>query len=66
MTQDALTFVEVAKRIIARTEGQIFVAHNVGFDYSFVKAEFVSLSYKYKRKTLCTVRLRPSNSGKLL
>ena len=33
------------------------MAHNVGFDYGFVKEEFASLGYAYKRDTLCTVRL---------
>ena len=57
MVADAPKFHEVAKKIIEMTEGCIFVAHNVGFDYSFIKNEFASLGYKYKRDTLCTVRL---------
>lgn len=57
MVADAPRFHEVAKKIIDLTEGRIFIAHNVGFDYGFVKQEFASLGYKYKRETLCTVRL---------
>lgn len=57
MVKDAPAFPEVAKKIIEMTEGKIFVAHNVGFDYGFVKDEFAALGYKYKRDTLCTVRL---------
>ncbi len=57
MVKDAPTFPQVAKKIIEMTEGKIFVAHNVGFDYGFVKDEFAALGYKYKRDTLCTVRL---------
>ncbi len=57
MVADAPKFHQVAKKIIEMTEGCIFVAHNVGFDYSFIKAEFASLGYTYKRDTLCTVRL---------
>ena len=57
MVQDAPRFHEVAKDILAFTEGKIFVAHNVSFDYNFVKEEFASLGYKYKRDTLCTVKL---------
>jgi DNA polymerase-3 subunit epsilon len=57
MVRDAPKFHEVAKEIIERTEGCVFVAHNVGFDYGFVKDEFNSLGYKYKKETLCTVRL---------
>jgi DNA polymerase-3 subunit epsilon len=57
MVADAPKFHEVAKKIIEMTENRIFVAHNVGFDYGFIKAEFASLGYKYRRDTLCTVRL---------
>ena len=39
------------------TEGCVFVAHNVQFDYSFVRDEFASLGYKFRRDTICTVRL---------
>ncbi|HRH11929.1 MAG TPA: exonuclease domain-containing protein [Bacteroidia bacterium] len=57
MVADAPRFHEVAKKIIEMTEDCVFVAHNVGFDYSFIKSEFESLGYKYRRETLCTVRL---------
>jgi DNA polymerase-3 subunit epsilon len=57
MVADAPKFHEVAKKIIELTEGRIFIAHNVGFDYGFIKQEFASLGYTYKRETLCTVRL---------
>lgn len=57
MVKDAPTFAEVAKKILELTEDRIFVAHNVGFDYNFIKAEFSSLGFVYKRETLCTVRL---------
>jgi len=57
MVEDAPTFAQVARKIWDMTEGKIFVAHNVGFDYGFIKEEFASLGAKYKRDTLCTVRL---------
>ena len=57
MVADAPRFHEIAPKILEMTEGCIFVAHNVGFDYGFIKEEFNSLGYKYKRETLCTVRL---------
>ena len=57
MVADAPPFYEVAPKIIEMTEGCVFVAHNVGFDYGFIKEEFKSLGYTYKRDTLCTVRL---------
>ncbi len=57
MLADAPRFYEVAREIVERTEGAIFVAHNVRFDYSFVREEFRRLGYTYTRKQLCTVRL---------
>jgi len=60
MVQDAPKFHEVARDIVKFTEDKIFVAHNVRFDYSFLKKEFADLGYTYQRKTLCTVRLSRS------
>ncbi|WP_187262338.1 exonuclease domain-containing protein [Pontibacter beigongshangensis] len=60
MVQEAPKFYEVAKEIVQFTEGKIFVAHNVRFDYSFLKKEFADLGYTFQRKTLCTVRLSRS------
>ncbi|MDQ3048994.1 MAG: exonuclease domain-containing protein [Bacteroidota bacterium] len=57
MVANAPKFHEVAKKIHELTEDKIFIAHNVGFDYGFIKEEFASLGFKYKRETLCTVRL---------
>lgn len=57
MVKDAPKFYEVAKKIVEMTEGAIFVAHNVRFDYSFVVEEFRNLGFTYTRKQLCTVRL---------
>ncbi|WP_053405355.1 exonuclease domain-containing protein [Persicobacter sp. CCB-QB2] len=57
MVADAPRFFEVAKEIVEITEDCIFVAHNVGFDYQFVRQEFKSLGFEYKRPTLCTVKM---------
>lgn len=57
MVEDAPRFFEVAKKIIEMTQDRIFVAHNAHFDYTFVRQEFLSLGYDFRRKTLCTVRL---------
>lgn len=57
MVQDAPKFYEVAKDIVLLTESCIFVAHNVGFDYGFLQAEFKRLGYTYSRRKLCTVKL---------
>lgn len=57
MVEDAPKFYEVAKEIFQITEGAVFVAHNVNFDFSFLKKEFEDLGGDFKRKKLCTVRL---------
>jgi DNA polymerase-3 subunit epsilon len=50
-------FYEVAEQVHRMTEGCVFVAHNVGFDYNVLRKEFASLGFSYVRKKLCTVRL---------
>lgn len=57
MVEGQPKFYEVARKVVEMTEGAIFVAHNVRFDYSFLRAEFGRLGYTYTRKQLCTVRL---------
>jgi len=57
MVHDAPKFYEVAKKLIEITEGCIFVAHNVRFDYGFIRKEFDRLGYTYTRKQLCSVKL---------
>ncbi len=57
MVKDAPKFHEVAKDILNFTEGKLFVAHNSAFDYNFIKDEFSSLGFRFKRDTLCTVKL---------
>jgi len=50
-------FYEVARRLLEMTENHIFIAHNVNFDYGFIKAEFESLGGEFKRKKLCTLQM---------
>ncbi|MCS6822590.1 MAG: exonuclease domain-containing protein [Microscillaceae bacterium] len=57
MVASAPKFYEIAKQIVTLTRSCVFVAHNVHFDYGFVKQEFKRLGYQFVRKTLCTVRL---------
>lgn len=57
MVADAPKFYEIARNIVEITEGCIFVAHNVRFDYGFLQHEFSELGYTYSRKLLDTVRL---------
>lgn len=50
-------FAEIAPELFAFMQGAVFVAHNVRFDYSFLRAEFAACGYDFKPKLLCTVRL---------
>ena len=57
MVAGAPKFYEIAKQIVEMTAGRVFVAHNVSFDYRFIKEEFGRLGYDYNCKTMCTVKL---------
>jgi len=57
MLEDAPKFYEIAQKIVEITRDTIFVAHNVSFDYGFVKQEFAQLGYNFRLNTLCTIRL---------
>jgi DNA polymerase III subunit epsilon len=57
MVEDAPRFFEIAKTIVELTEGRTFVAHNARFDYSFIRQEFKSLGFNFKRNILDTVSL---------
>lgn len=60
MLRTAPKFYEIAKRIVEITEGCIVVAHNAQFDNRILITEFKRLSFKFKRKTICTVELAKS------
>jgi DNA polymerase III subunit epsilon len=53
----APTFLQVADELMDVLNGAVFVAHNVRFDYSFLKQEFKRLNQKFLPKQLCTVKL---------
>ncbi len=57
MVADAPKFHEVARKILELTENNVFIAHNASFDYNFLRSEYRSLGYNFKREILCTVRL---------
>lgn len=57
MVANAPTFPEIAAQVFELLQDKIFVAHNVNFDYSFVKHHLQGLGYELDTKKLCTVRL---------
>ena len=57
MVENAPYFYEIARIIVELTEGRKFVAHNARFDYSFIRQEFKSLGYNFRRSIIDTVAL---------
>ena len=57
MVADAPRFADIAKRLYARLEDRVLVAHNARFDYSFLKNEFARAGIDYRARVLCTVKL---------
>lgn len=57
MVADAPLFEEVAEEVFRLLEENIFVAHNVNFDFSFIKSHLLRAGFELKSKKLCTVRL---------
>jgi len=57
LVEHAPTFQEIARQIHELLVGRIFVAHNVHFDYSFIKHHLAACGYSWDAPKLCTVRL---------
>ena len=57
MVADAPVFEDIAASVHDILHDRIFVAHNVNFDYSFVRSHLMACGYEYNAKRLCTVRL---------
>lgn len=64
MVKKAPIFDEIAETVLQLLSDRIFVAHNVNFDYSFVRHELEKAGLKWTAKKLCTVRAaRKINPG---
>ncbi|HEY8388612.1 MAG TPA: exonuclease domain-containing protein [Parasegetibacter sp.] len=57
MVADAPVFPEVAPLIYQHLRDKVFVAHNVNFDYSFLKYFLAKEGFELNSRKLCTVRL---------
>lgn len=57
MVIHAPLFGEVAAKVHDLLHDKVFVAHNVNFDYSFLKHQLAQFGYELDCKKLCTVRL---------
>ncbi|MES2573775.1 MAG: exonuclease domain-containing protein [Bacteroidota bacterium] len=56
MVRDAPVFDDIADKVLEMLTGRVFVAHNVNFDYSFVRHQLEQAGFKWTAKKLCTVR----------
>ena len=57
MVQNAPPFEDVAHDVYHLLNNKTFVAHNVNFDYSFVRYHLAAAGYELQCNKLCTVRL---------
>jgi len=55
--REAPSFSEICEHLKAMLADKIFVAHNVGFDYGFLKSEFAREDIDFNPKRTCSVRL---------
>jgi len=56
MVRDAPVFDAIAEKVAEMLTDRIFVAHNVNFDYSFVRHQLEQSGYRWTARKLCTVR----------
>jgi DNA polymerase III subunit epsilon len=57
LLEGAPAFSDISKDLFQILSGNIFVAHNVNFDYTFIKNKFSECGIDFNAKKLCTVRL---------
>ena len=54
---EAPYFEDIATQVYEFLNDSVFVAHNVLFDYSFIKRELAAAGYRYNPKLFCTVKM---------
>jgi DNA polymerase-3 subunit epsilon len=57
MVQDAAPFSAIAADLLPMLQGRLLLAHNVRFDYGFLRNEFRRVGLRLQSATLCTVKL---------
>ncbi|MDV6168484.1 exonuclease domain-containing protein [Flavobacterium sp. DG1-102-2] len=56
MVRYAPIFDDISEKVFEMLSDRIFVAHNVNFDYSFVRHQLEEAGFKWTARKLCTVR----------
>ncbi|NUM79626.1 GIY-YIG nuclease family protein [bacterium] len=54
---DAPTFADIQDNVWSQLQDSFFVAHNVSFDYNYVKTEFERLGRRFFMNRFCTIKL---------
>ena len=57
MAAAAPRFAEIAQKVSSMLEGRVFVAHNVAFDYGFIREELRRAEIPFESERICTVKL---------
>ncbi len=57
MVSEAEPFSHIAETVYNLLRDRIFIAHNVNFDYSFIKYHLKEAGFEFNTRKLCTVRL---------
>jgi len=57
MVADAPRFADLCGELVERLNGRVFTAHNVRFDYGFLRNELARAGVDWRARRLCTVRL---------
>ncbi|MBC8027949.1 MAG: hypothetical protein H7Y89_18310 [Steroidobacteraceae bacterium] len=57
MLLHAPPFERIAAELREKLAGRVFVAHNVRFDYGFIRREFAAIETAWRAPSMCTVRL---------
>ncbi len=57
MVHNAPSFNDILPKIRGLLDRGIFIAHNVAFDYSFIRAEYLRQGASFVAPQLCTVKL---------
>ena len=56
MVADAPTFKSLVPELLKELDGEVFVAHSVNFDYSFIERAFKEAGVNWRMPKLCTVK----------
>ncbi|MDR6968817.1 DNA polymerase-3 subunit epsilon [Flavobacterium arsenatis] len=56
MVRDAPIFDDISEKVLELLTDRVFVAHNVNFDYSFVRHQLKEAGFNWTARKLCTVR----------